>query len=358
MTVCEETAPTTPGSRPGVNLSFEAYSSKYPEAAEKMCQQLTEITEVEDRAELNRAFNSTFTQTQCVHNHRVPSPQGSPRQRSKDNPYAAESNKQPSLEASMEIVDSSKEFIRRLFKHTDEDLQKAIKLSLEEAHKSQVSSGVSQEDQDVSKALEASFMEGGSNRRKRKDKWEDPLNPHDRTRNGIWPVGLKNVGQTCWFSAVIQSLFYLPAFRTLVLNFSIPSSITKNSLKSDKKTKKVLEFMEELRKLFSLLVASRRKYVDPVRSVEILKGSIGSASIDNNQQDVSEFTHKVLEWAELAFNMDCKLESSSSSSSAPPLSSSSNNPMANLFYGQVMTEGKNRAYPFHIQILLDSGIFL
>uniref|UniRef100_A0A0K2V7C5 Ubiquitin specific peptidase 25 [Ovis aries] n=1 Tax=Lepeophtheirus salmonis TaxID=72036 RepID=A0A0K2V7C5_LEPSM len=283
---------------------------------------------------------------------------------------------QPSLEASMEIVDSSKEvssqktFGQRnvpslldVSSNTqDEDLQKAIKLSLEEAHKSQVSSGVSQEDQDVSKALEASFMEGGSNRRKRKDKWEDPLNPHDRTRNGIWPVGLKNVGQTCWFSAVIQSLFYLPAFRTLVLNFSIPSSITKNSLKSDKKTKKVLEFMEELRKLFSLLVASRRKYVDPVRSVEILKGSIGSASIDNNQQDVSEFTHKVLEWAELAFklvekneveadesmdeSMDCKLESSSSSSSAPPLSSSSNNPMANLFYGQVMTEGKNRGLSF------------
>ncbi len=34
-----------------------------------------------------------------------------------------------------------------------------------------------------------------------------------------WPVGLKNVGQTCWFSAVIQSLFHLPAFRYLVLHF-------------------------------------------------------------------------------------------------------------------------------------------
>ena len=37
------------------------------------------------------------------------------------------------------------------------------------------------------------------------------------------PVGLKNVGNTCWFSAVIQSLFQLPAFRNLVLNFKLPN---------------------------------------------------------------------------------------------------------------------------------------
>jgi ubiquitin C-terminal hydrolase len=32
----------------------------------------------------------------------------------------------------------------------------------------------------------------------------DPLNPHERIRQGDTPVGLKNVGNTCWFSAVIQ----------------------------------------------------------------------------------------------------------------------------------------------------------
>eukprot|EP00096_Caligus_rogercresseyi_P008978 TRINITY_DN2961_c0_g1_i1.p1 TRINITY_DN2961_c0_g1~~TRINITY_DN2961_c0_g1_i1.p1 ORF type:complete len:978 (+),score=374.96 TRINITY_DN2961_c0_g1_i1:116-2935(+) len=188
---------------------------------------------------------------------------------------------------------------------------------------------------------------GGSNRRKRKDKWEDPLNPHDRKRNGVWPVGLKNVGQTCWFSAVIQSLFYLPAFRSLVLNFSLPSGRTPE----DKKTKKVLEFMEELRKLFALLVASRRKYVDPVRSVEILKGSIGSSSMDNNQQDVSEFTHKVLEWAELAFKLAAEERPSSqeeedSMEEAGSKEGIPKNPMANLFYGEVLTEGKNRGVSF------------
>ena len=32
----------------------------------------------------------------------------------------------------------------------------------------------------------------------------DPLNPFDRRRKGLTPVGLKNIGNTCWFSAVIQ----------------------------------------------------------------------------------------------------------------------------------------------------------
>ena len=32
----------------------------------------------------------------------------------------------------------------------------------------------------------------------------DPLNPHERKRHGKTPVGLKNLGNTCWFSVVVQ----------------------------------------------------------------------------------------------------------------------------------------------------------
>ena len=58
-------------------------------------------------------------------------------------------------------------------------------------------------------------------KRKRGEIWEDPLNPHERERDGFWPVGLKNVGNTCWFSAVVQSLFHLPVFKYLVLNYAV-----------------------------------------------------------------------------------------------------------------------------------------
>jgi len=188
---------------------------------------------------------------------------------------------------------------------SEDDLQRAIALSLQDGGVTNLAShstattttvsGVTQEEQDVSKALEASLLESTQGRRKK-----DSQNPHDRQRDGQWPVGLKNVGQTCWFSAVIQSLFHLPAFRILVLNFTPPQHLPQSD-----KERKILEFMSELRKLFVLLLSSQRKYVDPSRAVGILRGSLGGEGGQgtSNQQDVSEFTHKLLDWLEEAFKL-------------------------------------------------------
>ena len=56
------------------------------------------------------------------------------------------------------------------------------------------------------RVLEQSLIESkAGTKRKRGDIWfVDPLNPHERKRTEDWPIGLKNVGNTCWFSAVIQ----------------------------------------------------------------------------------------------------------------------------------------------------------
>jgi len=281
---------------------------------------------------------------------------------------------------------------------SEDDLQRAIALSLQDGGVSSsrvggdggaggqavtnTVSGVSQEEQDVSKALEASLLESAGARRKR-----DPQNPHDREREADWPVGLKNVGQTCWFSAVIQSLFHLPAFRVLVLNFDPPQHQPKSE-----KERKILEFMSELRKLFALLLGSQRKYVDPSRAVGILRGTLGgevtnqtTMGYDNNQQDVSEFTHKLLDWLEEAFKvspveqekgkseevtsdkqgnengdntskeeepMESESEKTDPEKEALDSSSSSSrvsdkrNPMYSLFYGQVKIEGRNLGVDF------------
>jgi ubiquitin carboxyl-terminal hydrolase 25/28 len=72
--------------------------------------------------------------------------------------------------------------------------------------------------------LEQSLEESkGGTKRKRADIWfVDPRNPHERKRVDNWPVGMKNVGNTCWFSAVVQSLFHVRKFRRQVLNFTMP----------------------------------------------------------------------------------------------------------------------------------------
>ncbi|XP_013924494.1 PREDICTED: ubiquitin carboxyl-terminal hydrolase 25-like [Thamnophis sirtalis] len=90
-----------------------------------------------------------------------------------------------------------------------DDLQRAIALSLEESNRTFRETGITDEEQAISRVLEASIAENkASLKRTHPEVWSDSPNPYDRKRQDICPVGLKNVGNTCWFSAVIQVIMY------------------------------------------------------------------------------------------------------------------------------------------------------
>ncbi|NWU03195.1 UBP25 hydrolase, partial [Urocynchramus pylzowi] len=208
-----------------------------------------------------------------------------------------------------------------------DDLQRAIALSLEESNRAFRETGITDEEQAISRVLEASIAENkASLKRTHPEVWSDSPNPYDRKRQDNCPVGLKNVGNTCWFSAVIQSLFNLLEFRRLVLNFNPPANA--QDLPRNQKEHRNLPFMRELRYLFALLVGSKRKYVDPSRAVEILKEAFKSN--DSQQQDVSEFTHKLLDWLEDAFQIKAEEERDGEKPK---------NPMVELFYGRFLAVG-------------------
>ncbi|CAI5772717.1 ubiquitin carboxyl-terminal hydrolase 25 isoform X1 [Podarcis lilfordi] len=208
-----------------------------------------------------------------------------------------------------------------------DDLQRAIALSLEESNRAFRETGITDEEQAISRVLEASIAENkASLKRTHPEVWSDSPNPYDRKRQDNCPVGLKNVGNTCWFSAVIQSLFNLLEFRRLVLNYSPPAGA--QDLPRNQKENRNLPFMRELRYLFALLFGSKRKYVDPSRAVEILKDAFKSN--DSQQQDVSEFTHKLLDWLEDAFQIKAEEEQDGEKPK---------NPMVELFYGRFLAVG-------------------
>ncbi|XP_016331653.1 ubiquitin carboxyl-terminal hydrolase 25-like [Sinocyclocheilus anshuiensis] len=164
-----------------------------------------------------------------------------------------------------------------------DDLQRAIALSLEESNRAFRETGITDEEQAISRVLEASIAENkASLKRTHTEVWSDSPNPHDRKRQENCPVGLKNVGNTCWFSAVIQSLFNLLEFQRLVLHYSPPARM--QDLPRNQKEHRNLPFMQELRHLFSLLVGSKRKYVDPSRAVEILKDAFKSSESQQGEK--------------------------------------------------------------------------
>ncbi|XP_012932105.1 ubiquitin carboxyl-terminal hydrolase 28 isoform X9 [Heterocephalus glaber] len=181
---------------------------------------------------------------------------------------------------------------------------------------------------------EATSAETKRSKRKRCEVWGENPNPNDWRRVDGWPVGLKNVGNTCWFSAVIQSLFQLPEFRRLVLSYSLPQNILENCQSHTEKRNIV--FMQELQYLFALMMGSNRKFVDPSAALDLLKGAFRSS--EEQQQDVSEFTHKLLDWLEDAFQLAVNVNSNPRNKSE--------NPMVQLFYGTFLTEGIREGKPF------------
>ncbi|CAL8364578.1 unnamed protein product [Lota lota] len=203
-----------------------------------------------------------------------------------------------------------------------DELEAAIELSLQESHTAQ------EEERELTRALEASAEESGARaKRKRCEVPSEACSPTDWIRQEDWPVGIRNVGNTCWFSAVIQSLFHLPEFRRLVLNYCISERVLeKCKTNSDKRN---LAFMQELRCLFALMVGSTCKFVDPSAAVELLRDAFRTSEA---QQDVSEFTHKLLDWLEDAFQL---------TATGKTQEDKKKNPMVQLFYGNFVTERKH-----------------
>ncbi|XP_039940896.1 ubiquitin carboxyl-terminal hydrolase 28 isoform X4 [Hirundo rustica] len=170
-------------------------------------------------------------------------------------------------------------------------------------------------------------------KRKRCEVWGENPKQNDWRRVGDWPVGMKNIGNTCWFSAVIQSLFQLPEFRRLVLGYSLPQDVLESC--HSHTGKRNIAFMQELQCLFALMLGTWRKFVDPSAALELLRDVFRSA--EQPQQDVSEFTHKLLDWLEDAFQLAVNVTSPGDKSE---------NPMVQLFYGTFLTEGVHEGNTF------------
>ncbi|XP_073871340.1 ubiquitin carboxyl-terminal hydrolase 28 isoform X36 [Macaca fascicularis] len=289
-------------------------------SCQMLLNQLREITGIQDPSFLHEALkasNGDITQAvSLLTDERVKEP-------SQDT-VATEPSEVEGSAANKEVLAK----VIDLTHDNKDDLQAAIALSLLESPKIQA------DGRDLNRMHEATSAETKRSKRKRCEVWGENPNPNDWRRVDGWPVGLKNVGNTCWFSAVIQSLFQLPEFRRLVLGYNLPQNVLENCRSHTEKRN--IMFMQELQYLFALMMGSNRKFVDPSAALDLLKGAFRSS--EEQQQDVSEFTHKLLDWLEDAFQLAVNVNSSPRNKSE--------NPMVQLFYGTFLTEGVREGKPF------------
>ena len=228
--------------------SFEALVQTNPSKADELLNKLTEVTGVTDRPTLYKAFNQSrksdqrreFNVTHAIElllqlseysASAMPAPQGPPapamehqqrvKQKTPLQEFAAPASAinsnvshtqnfappnsptpgggtgiggngdlvEPAAEAKPLVDLTGPGNNPQANQNVDADLEKAIQLSLQEAKRSGGESfGVTKEEEDVSRALEASLMEnqfGPKGPRGLMVEYIDPLNPHDRERRGM-----------------------------------------------------------------------------------------------------------------------------------------------------------------------------
>lgn len=119
------------------------------------------------------------------------------------------------------------------------------------------------------------------------------------------PAGLRNVGNTCWFNSIIQSFFHLPYFRHLIFSFQI-DEIEIDKLEANERN--VVKFVVELRKLFALMLKSKRKAINPNLTLRYLTNCSKYDVETFNQEDVSEFATILVNLIEESFDILFKLQ--------------------------------------------------
>lgn len=96
------------------------------------------------------------------------------------------------------------------------------------------------------------------------------------------PVGLQNLGSTCWFNVVIQLLYHIPCFRQCIMELTIHQDFNASHHPA----------ISGLQELFLSIMFSERKLINPSNAVHSIGKILGNAE---GQQDASEFLGLVLD---------------------------------------------------------------
>lgn len=150
---------------------------------------------------------------------------------------------------------------------------------------SAIPAGMNSEDINMNKAIEASLKANTQGS-------YEPLDLENRARKIGEPVGLKNIGNTCYFNSLMQTLFRVAPFVKEIVklegadNFKVPESVPSEV---QKRSKESVAMVKNLQELFITLIASNQKYADPAPVLNKCVDSKGEHVKIGDQQDITEY---------------------------------------------------------------------
>ena len=87
----------------------------------------------------------------------------------------------------------------------------------------------------------------------------EPCTLEERQRIGTTPVGLKNIGNTCYLNSFIQAFYHLPVVMENIMTLQETSELQRqSSLNAMKRVECSYQLIMELKKLFAHMTKSEK----------------------------------------------------------------------------------------------------
>lgn len=142
---------------------------------------------------------------------------------SQQTPHSHERHPSPSVNQNHENQDDELRRVLELSRkeQQDREMEQALRMSKQDA------APVTERDPELIRAIEESLKDNDANNPERGVSWQSQgFNGSD---NGVRssledPVGLRNIGNTCYLNSLLQVYYYLPNFRRAIMSFRAPEN--------------------------------------------------------------------------------------------------------------------------------------